>query len=491
MTWRALLVYLLVVASLEEVASYDVNPGIRARLSQRGMQYAANVATDILASHVRSLPIPDQSGHKSLAVGNVYFWFDHIRLKSFKPSSSSISTDPITWTLHKTAVSFSASWRYKYKVGVVDIKDSGSLSLDLDLHIKAGVILGSDSTGRPHIRAHACRCSVTHVEVKFHGGTSWLYNLFAGNVDKAIQRSVDSKLCGQVESLISNSAEAELATLPVLVDVYKQLELDYRLVAPPVLNMSYIDVLFKGEFFWKGAKQQLPFSAGLIDTALKRTDMVNFWMTEYTMNSLGYVVYKHDVLVYNLTKADLPAENEYILNTTCGSLIQPCIGILVPKIGQLYPHSDVFMAMIVTQAPVVDVTPHGVLSNWTGIVEYYVRTRDPAHAQTKFLFSTNVNVSLVLKVAVTNISLVGKIKSFQLDMSLLKSDIGNVSMTLLKTVFSMAVDSFVIPRLNAVGKAGLVIPSIAHVTYRNTRLAMLDTSLYIGADLEYDRVRLS
>ena len=462
---------------------HHVNPGLQVRLSQHGLQYAADVATDLLAKRVKTLDIPDQSGHANVKVGKVQYEFSHIRLKTFKPSDSTISTDPITWSLHKTSVAMTAKWWYKYTLGSIDIKDSGSLDLSLDLHLTASVVLGADTRGHATMHSKSCSSSVTHVDVHFHGGASWLYNLFASQADDAIQSAIKQQLCLRLKQFIDEQAAEELATLPVVVDVYDDVMLDYSLVDKPRLTSTFIDIMFKGEFFWKTDKQDYPFAAHVIDTNITHTRMVNFWVTDYAINTLCYAAFKHDVLMYNLTRADLPKAEQFTLNTTCPTGL-PCIGKLIPQIGKLYPNSYVVLRMRVTSAPIIDVSKHLAQTNWTGVVDYHVNL--PNGTSSKFMFSTSLDVQFDLKVKLEKLNVTAQIQDFRLNMSLIKSSIGSVNVSLLRSVIDLVVKVFVIPRLNAVGATGLRLPSLDHVSYEHAELQWVRNALFVAADIEHD-----
>ena len=58
-------------AKMAEFHSNAVNPGIKLRVTKSGLNYAKEVAVDILAKKVMSLKIPDQSGTKE-------FWFGEV-----------------------------------------------------------------------------------------------------------------------------------------------------------------------------------------------------------------------------------------------------------------------------------------------------------------------------------------------------------------------------------------------------------------------------
>lgn len=57
------------------------------------------------------------------------------------------------------------------------------------------LFLGVDGTGRPKIASSGCSCGIGSLDVHFHGGAAWIYNLFKGVVEDALKKQLN----GQVE----------------------------------------------------------------------------------------------------------------------------------------------------------------------------------------------------------------------------------------------------------------------------------------------------
>ena len=49
---------------------------------------------------------------------------------------------------------------------------------------------GEDNNGRPSISTSHCSASISNVDFKFHGGMSWLNNLFSGKVGNLIKNTL-------------------------------------------------------------------------------------------------------------------------------------------------------------------------------------------------------------------------------------------------------------------------------------------------------------
>ncbi len=57
---------------------------------------------------------------------------------------------------------------------------------------------GMDAQGHATLKTTACSLDIGHLGITFHGGASWLYNLFDSNIAGAIK----SSLQGQVYKLL-------------------------------------------------------------------------------------------------------------------------------------------------------------------------------------------------------------------------------------------------------------------------------------------------
>lgn len=100
---------------------------------------------------------------------------------------------------------------------------------------------------------------VDSVKVRFHGGASWLYNLFSSKVERPVRDILRRRVCDEANKVINVNARAQLATLPVTIDILKYWMLDYRLVLPPVFQTRFVESYHKGEFFLKNSTREAPF----------------------------------------------------------------------------------------------------------------------------------------------------------------------------------------------------------------------------------------
>ena len=85
--------------ALASVTSASSTPGLTVRVSHDGLQYAADVATQILKERIRNLPLPTIRERKSLKIGNIDYRVSNVAVKSFTAPSVSTTTTPLLWNV--------------------------------------------------------------------------------------------------------------------------------------------------------------------------------------------------------------------------------------------------------------------------------------------------------------------------------------------------------------------------------------------------------
>ena len=60
--------------------------------------------------------------------------------------------------------------------------------------MSVSLLPGSTGKGEPHITARNCGFNIGNFDVKFHGGASFLYNLFSHDIGNAIKGALDKQV---------------------------------------------------------------------------------------------------------------------------------------------------------------------------------------------------------------------------------------------------------------------------------------------------------
>jgi len=464
-------------------------PGLKLRLTQVGANYVANKGLDVLSSQVEGATIPDQHDSAKVKVGKVNYDLTEMHVTTFIQPRTSVAIQPatgITWTISGGSLGVHGNWHYKYKWHFVKKSDHGSFDITAsDLQFSLSFILGSDTSGQPTIHTTGCTGNVNHVKVKFHGGASWLYNLFDSKIAKAVKHSLNQMLCTAAEKAININGAKELATLDLMADLDGIMDLDYTLTKPPEFGMGYVDSFHKGEVYWHESHTEAPFSPSVMPPMNETSKMFYMWMSDYTFNTFTYVTHQHDRLSFNLSKDNLPLEDQGKLNTTCHGTLE-CLGLLIPQAGKVYPDATFVIHIRTLAAPVVAIQPDSIQLSVDANVTYYAELHDGSQ---KYLFTTNTTVKAAAVVAVkndvgSNHKLTYKVTNLQPVIKVAHSAIGPISSDALTWGFDLASKAALV-KINAEGARGIDIPSFEDVNLINTQLVLQGHCLMIGTDLQY------
>ncbi|CAG2229516.1 LBP [Mytilus edulis] len=428
------------------------NPGLKTRITDAGLTYASQVAIEQLSKSAKGQKIPDQSGRS----GDVSYELSNVVIDSFSNPSSSITVtaDGLNWKSDGLGLSITGHFHYKYH-GIIPISDSGNIDVSVRV----------DGTGRPKIASSGCSCGIGSLDVHFHGGAAWIYNLFKGVVEDALKKQLNGQLCTIIDKAVNTDASQALAKLKVTVDIAKMFMLDYRFIGTPAFNPGhFLETYHKGEVYWTDSMTEAPFDPPSMPSISSTNKMFYISMSDYVFNSLAYEAQIHKMLQYNLTQKDLPAKERGFLNTTCVGT--PCIGQVIPQIGKKYPNREVAMSMSSDFSPNMSVSNGKVNVLGGGTINMFTVQGDT------FLLTLNATMTASVSLNVKNSSFI------------FKSDVGQMD-TVLNFIANTAIIAFAEPQLNKLGAKGIPLPVTDNVHFVNTEVTLEKDTLMIGTDLKY------
>ncbi|XP_077993944.1 bactericidal permeability-increasing protein-like [Glandiceps talaboti] len=481
MAW--LLVTVLSVLIFNAKADWtNTVPGFKTRITQSGLKFINDIGVELLTQDIKGESIPDISGTAHVSViGNVDYTVSNMRITGFSIPTTSLKTAPgvgLQFTASGGAVSINgADWRYKYKKGFVKISDHGTFDATANgLNLKLAVKLGKDKTGRPTIAPAGCTGGVGSIKVKFHGGASWLYNLFSGSIESSMKKSLKDKICDVITQEINTRGAEALAALKLKTPVGPYTEIDYSLVANPAFDTLYLETSHRGEFYPTGKfDKEAPIKVPVIETKNATSKMVYMWITDYVLNTAGYVFQEIGKLTYNITDDMIPPTSPYHLNTTD-------LGILIPQLGQMYPNMLMELVINSTQPPTVDFSDGGATGTLWGDLDAYVVM--PNGTRT-FVFTIGIIGHGNGTIGFSYPNITGKVTSMSVEMKLKRTDIGYFSLLLIRPAINILIDTGVIPYLNEEGKEGFPIPQLDGLTLINPAVSLGKDYIQLESDLKY------
>ncbi|XP_065129072.1 bactericidal permeability-increasing protein-like isoform X2 [Paramisgurnus dabryanus] len=467
---------LLGLLTLVPVTIGTTNPGVKVKLTQKGLEYGRQIGIASIQQKLSSIKLPDVSGSESVdPIGKVEYSLTGIQIVNLGLPSSALGLVPgsgVSLTIDNAYINLHGNWRVKY---LRIIKDSGSFDLAVSgLTISTTLAVTSDETGRPSVSMTSCTSTLGSVNVKFHGGASWLYNLFSSYIDKALQSALQQQICPLVSDSIAD-INPHLKTLNVVAEVDKYAEIEYSMVGSPVISNSSIDFGLKGEFYNMGQHKEPPFSPTPFSLPFQSNNMLYIGVSAFTINSAGFVYHSAGALSLNITDDMIPSSSPIRLNTKSFSAF-------IPQIEKMYPGLMMKLLFKTVNEPLITSKPNNVTVQATSIVMAYAIQPNGTLCP---LFDIDLEGSISASMFVTELKLAGNLTLNKIDMSLAKSYVGPFKVTSLENIFTMILKLAVMPRVNARLEEGYPLPAIGKIRLAETQLQVLKDYLLIGTDVQF------
>ncbi|XP_072022258.1 bactericidal permeability-increasing protein-like [Amphiura filiformis] len=461
-----------------------VNPGFKARVTQKGINYMRDVGLNILKQELSTLPIPDISGSEKIkGVGKVDYTVSNMRVNSFNIPSATLVPDPtikgVTLNANSLSLAMHGDWRYSAKIAGIHVKDHGSFDVNGDgitLHVT--IRIGMDSSGRPTVSSQSGDCvfSIGSLHVKFHGGASWLYDLFEHDISKALKKSLVNQACSLVQNGINTDLSKELAKLDLVAKIDDVAEIDYSLVSAPTFQGG-INTANKGEVFPIGKRQEAPFPVPPIPNDPDDSNMVEVWITQFLFQSAGYVYFKAGYLEYNLTQDKLPSGGQISLNTS-----STFVKIALPQVSKMYPNLLMQVNVNASSSPDVRMKPNSI--NGSVVIDAVFFVQLPNKTLTN-MFTVQLTTYVSASLGFKGHNITWNSTVIRVDVQLLESNIGDINMSLLKSALDIAVRILLIPMVNEEGSKGIPLPSIDDVIFENPVIKVNQGYFKLGLDVKY------
>uniref|UniRef100_UPI00398F87FC bactericidal permeability-increasing protein-like isoform X1 n=2 Tax=Pristiophorus japonicus TaxID=55135 RepID=UPI00398F87FC len=467
----------IVTATLLLFSSYTLctNPGLKARVTQKALDYGRQVGVQILQQKLREIQIPDVSGKTRVPViGSVRYKITEMRIGDFRLPQSAIgfyAGTGMKLSIDNAYIRMRGRWRVKY----LFISDSGSFDLTVSrLSISEAIGMTRDNTGRPAVHSASCTANVGNLNIRFHGGASWLYNLFSSSLEKPIHSSLNQQICPKVSGAI-NGLEQSLKTMKISSRVDKYAEIEYSLVNPIAITNTFMDLDFKGEFYSVAQHKEPPFKPLPISLSKQADRMMYLGISDFFANSAGFAYYGAGALQVNITDDMIPPKYPIRLNTSSFSGF-------APRIAKLYPNMLMLMHLHASREPVLKATPGNLTIQAFGALDTFAILPNSSLAP---LFVLDISASVSAEVAIAQMKLTGSLNLNSLRLSLAHSDVGPFKVASLQGLLNFVLKLVVLPKVNERLAQGFPLPSVDHLIFINPLLKVDQDFLVIATDLHY------
>ncbi|XP_057558255.1 bactericidal permeability-increasing protein [Hippopotamus amphibius kiboko] len=469
---------LVVLAALGMAVTATPNPGVVARITQKGLDYACQQGVATLQKELEKIKIPDFSGSfkiKYLGKGNYNFY--SIVIRGFNLPSSQIRPLPdqgLDLSIKDASIKISGKWKARKNF----IKVSGNFDLSVEgISIVSALKLGYDPTsGCATVACSSCNSRINNVRIHISGSSlGWLIQLFHKEFESSLRNAMDSEICEVVTSTVSSKLQPYFQTLPVTTKIDNVAGIDYSLVAPPRATADNLDGLLKGEFFSLAHRSLPPFAPPALTLPTDHDRMVYLGISEYFFNTAGLVYQKAGVLNLTLKDDMIPKESKFRLTTKF-------FGTLIPQVAKMFPDMEMQLLIWASSPPNLTVHPTGLVLTFALDTQAFAVLPNSSLVPI-FLLEMNTNVSV--DVGVRSDRLIGELRLDKLLLELKHSDVGPFSVELLQAAMNFVVPVVVLPKINEKLQKGFPLPLPTYIQLYNLVLQPYQDFLLFAADVHY------
>ncbi|XP_062499208.1 uncharacterized protein LOC134176553 [Corticium candelabrum] len=462
--------------------SCAVNPGFRTELTEAGLDYVRKIGLPILVKELQDLSIPDQTGHTGSPIGTIDYDLTSIKGSGLSIPTSSLTIDPkvgLRVTGSGASMHIMAHWHYRMS-SWPHISDSGSCDVSVSSVSLAMVVsVGADLTGHPSVSADQCSFDIGHMSIDFHGGASWLYNLFSGTIASDLKGSIAGQVCPQAIKAIETDGNKALESLPTTVKLTDNSEIDFQLLQAPIFGTSFLQTLHKGEFFAYPHPREAPFQPSPFPDAANSSRMMSIWLSDYIANSAGYVYTALGDLQYHVT--EIPSQIPLQLNTSFFKLF-------IPNLYEKYPNMAMQLFLNVNKPPRLSVSPKEITASAPCNVTAFVVSENKTLVNA---FTLNVTMYTAVEVSLhangSKEIIGGKASYLNSDIELLESNVGSFNVLLLNSTVNFGCSLAVVPFLNEKYlEPGFPIPSVDGVSFVNPDVVLGQDYVFVATDFVYN-----
>ncbi|KAB0383401.1 hypothetical protein FD755_005318 [Muntiacus reevesi] len=347
---------LAVLAALGTAVTTTTNPGIVARVTQKGLDYACQQGVVTLQKELEKITIPTFSGSfKIKYLGKGKYCFSSMVIQGFSLPNSQIRPSPgegLNLAIRNASINIRGKWKARKNF----IKLSGKFDLSVEgISILAGLKLGYDpDSGHSTVTCSSCSSHINAVRIRISGSSlGWLIQLFHKRIESSLQNAMTSKICEVVTSTVSSKLQPYFETLPVTTKLDKVAGVDYSLVAPPRATADNLDGLLKGEFFSLAHRSPPPFAPPPMALPADHDRMVYLGISEYFFNTAGFVYQEAGALNLTLRDDMIPKESKFRLTTKF-------FGTLIPQVAKMFPDMQMQLFIWASLPPKLTVNASGL-----------------------------------------------------------------------------------------------------------------------------------
>ncbi|XP_067299165.1 bactericidal permeability-increasing protein-like [Pseudorasbora parva] len=451
--------------------TYADHPALKTLLSEKGLRGVSQMMSVRIQSKLKTTALPEVQGGVPIGIGTVKYTLSNmqvVRCSMPDPSLVFLKGKGVSVEVSQLTLGITGSWRTKFGL----IHDSGSFDLAVK-NIKIDTLLQlGDEAGHLSITTVSCSADIGGVDIKFHGGASFIFQPFVKRFKGKISSMIREKICPAIQQAISE-LERNLQEMPVNIPVDKYIYLSVPLTSSPAVTGQSFELDIKGEFYSRSSPSEPPFSASVFEVQSTDNYMLSVAASEFFINSAAYAFLSSGALQINIREDMIPKSSPIHLNTSQ-------FGAFIPQLRTLYPDMEMQVLLYASETPLVSFS--------SGVIDVHVL------AAAKFsavkpdgtllpLFTLNVDASFNGSARIEK-NLTGAFGMKNLTLTVGSSEIGDFKTDSLKTMLVVAVNVSVLPKLNAALKIGFLLPALPGFSLINSQLLVKNGFVAIFTDVK-------
>lgn len=464
----------LIVVSMLLSGTWGQNPAIQVILTNRGLQYGKHTVAGWVQDTLDHITLPDISGEIDIHIGTIEYTLTGVTIAKCdfpEPVVEFFQEVPgIKTSMIGLSVALTGEWITRFGI----IHDGGSFDMAIfSVDVTSVVELGKDADGRLSVSSISCDALVGDVDAQFHGGASWLFQIFVDHYKDHIRQAIERRICPGVEESIDN-LEHHLQAMNVSMDVDPVLALDLPLTGSPVVDAASLNVGLKGEFYSIQTHKDPPFVAQPFTMPQQPAYMLSLGVSEYTVNSAIYGYYSAGLFQALIDDSMIPPSSPVRLNTSF-------MGPFIPQLPTMLPDLLMNLQVYARDAPVFSVQPGAAKL----CVQVAVKASAVAPNGTQIpLFQLNVDSNFSGKMWISSGRLKGSMMLDNFTMTLAASEVGPFKTEALENLVRSGIKMVALPRLNEKLGKGIILPRMKHAQLVNSALIMEKGFIAISSNFQ-------
>ncbi|CAI4223500.1 unnamed protein product [Auanema sp. JU1783] len=366
-------------STLSEWYRQPGNPGVKIRLTKKGINHLKTVGVKLLNEQIANLRGYSTSFPFSQPGLEGFVSLNNVNVLQYNPPQVSVVNflPPRYIVFGLENMDISLAGNFFGTGGPIQVGGTVDGSL-LGMTVALTAEFTKNAHGMMSVQVPNCSTIIgrSHFNINPQGPMGPLVKTLEAFINDGIRQRIPTMFCKKLKHLIEDNSPKMFAKLTrtnfgehfkgdlientvmkkFIMDFVKGLYIDNRNIADPIVTYDYFETQNKGEVRYMDSNEPTPFYPKEMQTDEDSDRMLYFYGSDYIFNSLLYHAYQTNKLNIELNHHNLPAQYKSLVSTSCSSqgatsfASSVCVGKLIPALAKAYPNTTTSFVLI----------PHGL-----------------------------------------------------------------------------------------------------------------------------------